>query len=223
VNLGDFFQDVAQKIPGNKWASTSRLGDVLTGGLARAINRNEWRLPGYGSSQTSIDDLAAVGTGNSSRYRSIARGVGSLFGGYGLYALLGGAAGAGAAGEAGGGGVGGSVGTGALEGGGIGPAAGEGAIDASSPSWMDYLQRYGRQGANVLSTGMGQQPGQPYMPPMDNSMILPPPPKAQEDSLGSLPPGFLTMLLANAMMRQQTSASAQAPDQGPSINSGGVI
>src|SRR5258706_3783222 len=80
ANFGKFLQDMAQKVPGNNWASTSRLGDVLTGGVARAVNRNEWKMPSLHGDQTSIDDLAAVGTGNSSRYRNAARQVGMGFG-----------------------------------------------------------------------------------------------------------------------------------------------
>src|SRR5258708_5876321 len=79
-NFGDWLKDEAGKIPGNKWASSSRLGDVLTGGVSRAINRDQWNIPSMRGNQTSIDDLAAVGSGNSSLYRNTARGVGALFG-----------------------------------------------------------------------------------------------------------------------------------------------
>ncbi len=95
-NAGNILHDLAQQIPGNKFASETRVGDVLTGGVARAVNRNNYKIPGFGSGQTSIDDLAAVGTGDSKTYQKIARGVGALFGLYG--AAVGG--GGGAAGEA---------------------------------------------------------------------------------------------------------------------------
>lgn len=202
MNLGTFFQDLAQKIPGNNFAQT-RLGDVLTGGVARAINRNDWRLPGYGSDQTSIDDLAAVGTGNSRLYRGTARGVGSLFGLLGLGSALGLGGEAGAAGEAGGGGAGGSVGTGAAEGSGTSAGAGEGATEAGTEgtSLADYLQRYGRQGANLMSR-MGQSGGGMSAPVEDNSMIAPIPiADPYAESAQGISPELMALLL-NASPRQ---------------------
>src|SRR5258706_5176544 len=88
ANFGNFLQDIAQKIPGNKFAQT-RVGDVLTGGVARAVNRNKWEIPSVHGDQTSIDDLAAVGTGNSSRYRTAARTAGLGFGSWGMGELSG--------------------------------------------------------------------------------------------------------------------------------------
>lgn len=79
ANFGKFLQDMAQKMPGNKFAQT-RLGDVLSGGIVKAINRNEWKMPSLHGDQTSIDDTAAVGSGDSSTYRNIARQVGMGFG-----------------------------------------------------------------------------------------------------------------------------------------------
>ena len=63
MNIGTSLQHFAQKLPGNN-AAQSRVGDILTGGVARAVNRNNWRIPSVHGDQTSIDDLAAVGTGN---------------------------------------------------------------------------------------------------------------------------------------------------------------
>lgn len=146
--FGNFLQDMAQKVPGNNFAQT-RLGDVLTGGVARAINRNQWNIP-RGSDSNSIDDLAAVGSGNSSRYRNTARGVGGLFGLWGLGTAaggLGGGSGAGAsevgqgfplAEEAGGSGAGGQL---------SGPSQGS--------SIMDWINR-GRQGGSLLNRFGGQ-------------------------------------------------------------------
>lgn len=174
ANFGDWMQRTAKKIPGNSFAQT-RLGDVLTGGIARAANRDDWRVPGFrsGNTQTSWDDIAGVGTGNSKIARNTARGVGLAFGGYGLGALFGGGgAAAGAGGEAGAGGAGAGAGAGAgvasgsagvgTTGSGVGQAAGEGAVNAdSSPSIMDWINR-ARQGASLLNSSGGgggsQQP-----------------------------------------------------------------
>src|SRR6266849_6380024 len=98
ANFGKFLQDMAQKVPGNKYASTSRLGDVLTGGVARAVNRNDWRIPSLHGNTTSIDDLAAVGAGDSTRYRNIARQVGLGFGAHGMNSVFGTGAAAGVGG-----------------------------------------------------------------------------------------------------------------------------
>lgn len=75
-------------------------------------------------------------------------------------------------------------------------------------------------------SGMGDGPlggllggGGGNAPPVDNSMILPQP-QPQQDSLSSLPPGFLTMLLANAFQQQQRP---QEQDQGSMISPGGII
>src|SRR5258706_1922349 len=88
MNIGTSLQHFAQKLPGNN-AAQSRVGDILTGGVARAVNRNNWRIPSVHGDQTSIDDLAAVGTGNSSKYRTAARTAGIGFGSWGAGELSG--------------------------------------------------------------------------------------------------------------------------------------
>lgn len=212
MNLGDLFQDWGRKIPGHSWLSDSFLGDVVTGGLARGAERNQWQLP-FGHDTSSFDDIAGAGASRTHGGRNLARGVGSLFAGGGLYRLLGGlgaAAGEGL-GEAGGGGAGGSLGTGALEGGGIGEASG---VPEGTP-WWDYARQYGRQGMNLLSNMPGGQP-MPIPPQMDEGMIPPPP---QEPSYSDLPPGLMTMLLAQAFQKQQQD---QPGYEHPAIRSGGI-
>lgn len=59
--------------------------------------------------------------------------------------------------------------------------------------------------------------GNTQMPPIDNSMILPTP---QQQPNSDMPPGLMTMLLAN-MFQQQQQRQAR-PDESP-INSGGII
>jgi hypothetical protein len=164
--------------------------------------------------------------GSSGFWKNVLRGVGVAgIGYYGIPALFGGGAGAAAgadagAVEAGGGGAGG-MGSMGLEGSGTTSAAGEGAIDgSSSTSWMDYLQRYGRQASNLLSNsgGLGGALGSNApMPTIDNSMILPIPPQQPQSDLT---PGLLTMLLANAM--QQQLRQPQSNPSGPAI-SGGMV
>lgn len=216
MNLGNFLQDWGRKIPGHNWLSDSFLGDVVTGGLARGAERNHWSMP-FGHDTSSFDDIFGAGASRTHGGRNLARGIGALFGGGALYSALGGgsaAAGEGL-GEAGGGGTGLGAGTGALEGGGVGEASGSPGL-----GWQDYF-RYGRQGSSLLNSmggmpGMGgQQFSPPYMPPVDNSMILPPP---QQPSYSELPPGLMTMLLAQAFQQQQ----APQQDEGPAIRSGGI-
>lgn len=201
--FGDFLQNVAHDIPGNRWASTSRLGDILTGGIARAANRNEWHLPGFGSDQTSIDDLAAVGTGNSSLYRSIARGAGAGFGGYGLASLFGGGSAASQVGEgfplaeeAGGSGAEGQL---------SGPTGSE------SSTLSDYLRRYGRQGMNLLSR-MGNSGGNTagVAASADNSMIAPIPIQDlfAEPHSGEISPALMALLLSQHSSHADTGGLA---------------
>lgn len=210
MNLGNLLHDWGSKIPGHSWLSGSVLGDVVTGGLARGAERNNWRAP-FGHDTSSFDDIFGAGASRTEGGRNLARGVGAAFGGGALLKALGvGAAGASEVGqgfplaeEAGGAGAGGQL---------SGPAA--------SMGWQDYLRQYGRQGSNLLSN-MGGMPGQqfssPYMPPIDNSMILPPP--QQQPSYSDLPPGLMTMLLAQAFQQQQ---EPQQPNEGPAIRSGGI-
>jgi len=216
MNLGNLLQSWGRKLPGHSWLSDSFLGDVVSGGTSRAMERNQWRFP-VGHDTSSFDDIAGAGASRTHGGRNLARGIGALFGGGALYSALGGGSAAGSAGGASEVGYGFPLGEEA----GAGGVAAEGQLSGppSSMSWQDYLIRYGRQGANLLSNNAGQSGGQPYMPPIDNSMILPPPPPGQEDSLSSLPPGFLTMLLASAFQRQQQS---QAPES-PSIDSSGIV
>jgi len=147
--FSDWLQERAQFVPGNRWASENRLGDVLTGGVARAVNRNEWQRPRLGSDQTSWDDLAAVGTGNSERYRDVARLGGLAMGGYGLGALFGGGSAATGAGE--------SFGLTGMEGAGAAGAgaggASSGAAGAGASSGINWGQLFGRGGAG--NTGIG--------------------------------------------------------------------
>jgi len=218
MNLGTILQSLGQRIPGHDFLSGTRMGDVITGGLARAVERNHWSLP-FGHDTSSIDDLAGAGASSSPNLRNLARGVGALFGGGALYGAYGGgsaAAGEGV-GELGGGGGGGMESQG-LEGSGTAPGGGSG---SSGLGWQDYLN-YARRGMSLMNqfggtgaAGGGMGTGG-Y--PVDNSMILPPPPPPQEDSLNSLPPGFLSLLLAQAMQRQQ-----QTQPERPAIDSMGAI
>lgn len=212
MNLGDFFQDLARKVPGQSWLSSTRLGDIIGGGSWRALERNKWSAP-WGADTSSFDDLFGAGASSSHGLRNTARGVGALFGGGALWKAL---AGVGAAaGEAGGGGAGG-MGSQGLEGGGTTIFPGEGTTEAGTP-WWDYARQYGRQGANLLSNSMNNMPGGQPMPyPEDNSMILPQP---QQPSFSDLPPGLMTMLLAQAFQQQQQPQ----PEPEPAIRSGGVI
>lgn len=216
MNLGSLLQSWESKIPGHNWLSDSFLGDVITGGLARGAKRNDWRAP-FGHNTSSFDDIFGAGASRTEGGRNLARGVGAAFGGGALYGALGG--GSAAAGEGAGGAS--EVGYGfplAEEAGGAG-AGGQLSGPAASMGWQDYLRQYGRQGQNLLSAfgqgAQGQQFSPPYMPPIDNSMILPPP---QEPSYSDLPPGLMTMLLAQAFQKQQ---EPQQPE-GPAIRSGGI-
>lgn len=78
-NVGNYLQQEGEKVPGNKFATTTRAGGVLTGGVANAIARNKWEIP-HGDETSSIDELAAVNAGKSKTYRNVARGVGAAFG-----------------------------------------------------------------------------------------------------------------------------------------------
>ena len=164
-------QDMAQHIPLNTFAQT-RVGDILTGGVARAANRNDWSLPGSsGSDQTSWDDLAAVGSGNSAFYRNTARGVGALFGASALFGGAGAGAGEGAAGGTGlttggagaaegmGGGAGlttGGGGSAAGMGGGAGLTAG-GTADAFAPGAFASFDSLASAGGET-GAGRGRVP-----------------------------------------------------------------
>lgn len=158
MNLGDMMQKLGRKIPGHNWLSNSFMGDVVTGGLARGAERNNWKAP-FGHDTSSFDDIFGAGASRTHGGRNLARGVGAAFGGGGLYALMGGggAAGAGAGeglGEAGGGGTGLGAGSGALEGGGV--AEGGGSSSGGS-SVMDWIRR-GQQASRLVGGGGGQQP-----------------------------------------------------------------
>ncbi len=209
MNLGDLFQRLGEKVPGHSWLSDSFLGDVVTGGLARGAERNDWRFPS-GHDTTSFDDIAGAGASRTHGGRNLARGVGSLFAGGGLYRLLAGLGSAAGASE---------VGQGLPLAEEAGGSAAEGQLSgpASSPGlgWQDYM-RYGRQASNLLSN-MNMPGGQPMpVPPqMDEGMIMPPP---QEPSYSALPPGLMTMLLAQAFQKQQ----GQPAYERPAINSGGI-
>lgn len=208
----------------NKLAQT-RLGDVLTGGVARAANRNDWRMPGSrsGNEQTSWDDLAAVGTGNSSLYRNVARGVGAGFGAWGLGTLFGG----GAASSGSGSGAT-QVGEGfplAEEAGGSGADGGQLSGPTGSGSTLsDLLSRYGRQGANALSRMGGTgTPSSAGVPAADNSLIAPTVPTQTADANSGMTPQMMALLLAAMNQRggQQIDPQMMA-DYQPSMGGGGL-
>src|SRR5882762_115355 len=87
MNIGDWLQGMAEKMPGNKWASSTSLGSAATGGLPAALTRNHWSFP-TGHDTSSFDDLAGAGSTGSRTFRNAARGTGAAFAGGGLYKLL---------------------------------------------------------------------------------------------------------------------------------------
>lgn len=191
MNFGDFFHDIARKVPGQSWLSSTRGGDIVSGGLFRGLERNNWRFP-VGHDTSSFDDLAGAGASSSHGLRNLARGTGALFGGgalYGAYDGAGAAAGEGAGGAS-------EVGYGfplAEEAGGAG-AGGQLSGPGASMGWQDYLRRYGQEGMNLLSSG---DAGGSRGTPEDSSMIAPIPIHDEfAQSRSELPAGLLELLLA---------------------------
>src|SRR5437879_9662065 len=89
----DILHDWGQKMPGNNFFANNRLGQFMSGGIPGAIQRNDWRGPFTTSDQTSIDDIAGMGSQGSRgiRYGSrLAGAIAAMIGG-GAYAGAGGA------------------------------------------------------------------------------------------------------------------------------------
>lgn len=136
VNVGNSLHNLGESVPGNNFFAGTRLGQIMTGGVAAGVQRNNWRLP-FGHDTSSFDDIFGAGTSGSPTLRNVARGAGATMG-------IGAIFGAGAGAEAGAG-EGTSAGAGAGytaegEGGNAayygGDAAGAGAGGASADSEM---------------------------------------------------------------------------------------
>ena len=75
------FDPVTRGALKSKFFQNSVLGRAVTAGIPAAVARNDWRVPGIGSGQTSFDDIAGMGSASSRRVRLGARLAGLAFGG----------------------------------------------------------------------------------------------------------------------------------------------
>lgn len=90
------FDPVTRQALKSKTLQNNPLGRAVTAGIPAAVARNDWRIPGLFSGQTSFDDIAGMGSASSKRVRLGARTAGLVMGGYGASAGLGAAGAAGA-------------------------------------------------------------------------------------------------------------------------------
>lgn len=90
------FDPVTRQALKSKTLQNNPLGRAVTAGIPAAVARNDWRIPGLFSGQTSFDDIAGMGSASSKKVRAGARVAGLVYGGIGASAGLGAAAAAGA-------------------------------------------------------------------------------------------------------------------------------
>lgn len=90
------FDPVTRQALKSKTLQNNPLGRAATAGIPAAVARNDWRIPGLFSGQTSFDDIAGMGSASSKKIRGGARVAGLVYGGWGASAGLGAAAAAGA-------------------------------------------------------------------------------------------------------------------------------
>lgn len=100
VNIGDSLHNLGEHIPGNEFFAGTRLGQLMTGGVAAGARRNNWRAP-FGHDTSSFDDIFGAGTSGSPTLRNTARGAGATMGIGALFGAAGGAATEGAEGAGG--------------------------------------------------------------------------------------------------------------------------
>ncbi len=204
MNLGELLHNLGQKMPGNNFFSNNTFGRLISGGIPAAVQRNNWRIPRPGDqTQTSIDDIAGMGSANNNFIRQASRGAGLAMGGYGLGTLFGGG-GAAATGYEGLPEAGYPTSAPAEYGGGTGGG------------WQDYLRRFGGRGANMLSN-MGGLGGALAGSPTPQLQPIQPIQTYRDPLESEFPAGLMALLMAN--YRNQN----QAPDEGPLIGRGGAI